>query len=176
MQDDGKVGFTCDSVQDAVALMRALKGDVRPVAQVEKAVVEKKRMGRPPGSKTKAAVKTNYSKMTSKDLGMDTNRARWTDEEVKRLYDLYSQGADRKLIISDPILTKKHSPNAINATYYSIKDENYVRLGYDSAFYRKYDAYRRLSKGESLQEKQDAHDAGANGVTPHVPAMGWSRN
>lgn len=177
VQDDGRVGFSCESVQDAVALMRALRSDTKATTEVVPPVLtEKKRMGRPPGTKLKTTTKTNFSKMTSKDLGLKDRRARWTDDDIKRFHDLYTQGADRKLIVADPILTKNHSPNAINALYYSIKDDNYIRHGYDSAFYRKYDAYRRLAKGESLQEKQDAYNAGGETAAPFVPAMSWSRN
>lgn len=183
LQEDGRFGFSCESVQDAIDLMNALRGGRKTetaTPAVPSPSAEKKRIGRPPkdAALNVKTVKTNFSKMTFKDLGKADRRARWTDDEVKRFHDLLTQGTDRKLIVSDPILTKKHSPNSINALYYAVKDNAYIKLGYNTAFYRRYDACRRLANGESLQAKQDAYNAGGDGMGngAPIPSMGWTRS
>jgi hypothetical protein len=184
IDEDGKVGFSCDSVQDAVELMRVLRRD-KTAPEVNKTtaiksdpqVVSKKATPRSQTQTNQPSTRRrkSFAKMTAKEAGI-TSGGRWEDDEIKRVYDLYTNGSGCTLMCSDPVLTRRHSPGSISAVYYGIRNERYLKVGYESAFYRKYDAYRRLMKGENLQKKQDAHEAGVAATTASVPTFGWSRN
>ena len=145
LQPDGTVAFSCDSAEGALELAQALQKQKPATVKPETSSSVDKIKHRIQHSASEPLPKRfskNYSKMTGRYVGLHGARNKWTDEEVKHFYELYKANTARATFCLDPILTKKHSPASVAALIMGVRNDKYIRLKYQTAFYRTYHALR----------------------------------
>ena len=141
LKEDGSVKIACGNLKQAIEALKTLKADglCGSVSVSDRT------------SESTNGVKKIYKqkfktpeRMTGADVGLTKGyRNAWEEDEIKRVYELWSGKTPRKMIYMDQVLTKRHSPAAIAFIIAALNKDHYLQRGLEkNGFFRKYHAIR----------------------------------
>lgn len=151
LEEDGSVKVTCESLTQAIETLKALKEN-NLHGSVSVSNEESK-----PVNGTKKNYKQKFKKperMTGADVGLTKGyRNAWEDDEIRRVYELWTNKTPRKLIYMDPALIKRHSPSAIAFIIAALNEDHYLKRSIKTVgFFRKYHKIRMEAESGIVQK------------------------